>query len=197
MLVGLPIISAGLGDDALLPLFLLVSVHSAVLFFVAAITVESGENNGRSPRYIALRTSKNLGHNPIVIGLTMGALFNLLSIPLPQPLASAIDILSEATLPCSLVVLGGSLTAFKITGHFLQAGLIIGFKLALQPILVWILVFPVLNMDPLWRAVAVMAAGMPIGVSAYIYARNYHVGIAALSTAVLLSTILAIFSQFI
>ena len=58
MLVGLPIISAGLGNDALLPLFLLVSVHSAVLFFVAAITVESGENNGRSPRYIALRTSK-------------------------------------------------------------------------------------------------------------------------------------------
>ena len=58
MLVGLPIISARLGDDALLPLFLLVSVHSAVLFFVAAITVESGENNGRSPRYIALRTSK-------------------------------------------------------------------------------------------------------------------------------------------
>ncbi len=31
VLVGLPIISAALGDEALLPLFLLVSVHSAIL----------------------------------------------------------------------------------------------------------------------------------------------------------------------
>lgn len=197
MLVGLPIISAGLGDDALLPLFLLVSVHSAVLFFLAAVTVESGENHGRSPQQIALKTGKNLVRNPIVIGLTVGAVFNLLSIPIPQPLDSAIEILSDATLPCSLLVLGGSLTTFKIAGHFLEAGLIIGLKLVLQPILVWILVFPVFHVDPLWGSVAVMAAGMPIGVSAYIYARNYHVGIAALSTAVLLSTILTIFSQSI
>ncbi len=38
-------------------------------------------------------------------------------------------------------------------------------------------------------------AGMPVGISAYIFADNYQLGIAALSTAVLLSTILAIFSQ--
>jgi hypothetical protein len=43
--------------------------------------------------------------------------------------------------------------------------------------------------------VAVMAAGMPVGINAYMFAQKYHTGIAVLSTAVLLSTILAIFSQ--
>ena len=41
VLIGLPIISAGLGDEALLPLFLLVSVHSAVLFFLSTVMVEA------------------------------------------------------------------------------------------------------------------------------------------------------------
>ncbi len=65
------------------------------------------------------------------------------------------------------------------------------------PILVWLLVFHAFDVDPLWGTVAVMAAGMPVGISAYIYAENYHLGTAALSTAVLLSILLAIFSQSI
>ena len=40
ILIGLPIISTGLGDEALLPLFMLVSIHSALLFFVVTLLVE-------------------------------------------------------------------------------------------------------------------------------------------------------------
>jgi malonate transporter and related proteins len=195
MLVGLPVISAGLGDEALLPLFLLVSVHSAILFFMTSVLVERGGGNGRSPRQIARQTARGLGRNPIIIGLALGFLVNVLAVPLPAALVSALDLVGEATLSCSLFVLGGALTTYKIAGHFSEAGLIIALKLALQPILVWLLVFHVFTVDPLWGTVAVMAAGMPVGVSAYIYAQNYHLGTAALSTAVLLSTILAVFSQ--
>ena len=197
MLVGLPIISAGLGDDALLPLFLLVSVHSAILFFITTVLVERGGGNGRSPRQIVRQTSKSLVQNPIIIGLALGFLVNILSIPIPSPVSSALDIIAKATLPCSLFVLGGMLTTYKLAGHFTEAGLIVMLKLIVQPILVWVLVFPVLHLDPLWGSVAVMAAGMPVGINVYIYAQNYHLGTAALSTAVLLSTILALFSQSI
>jgi predicted permease len=195
VLVGLPIILAGLGDDALLPLFLITSVHSAIQFFITSILVENGGGNGRSPRQIALHTSKKVVKNPIVIGLTLGFTFNIFSIPIPPAADEAIDIISQATLACSLIVLGASLTTFKIAGHLAEAGLIVGLKLALQPILVWLLVFYVFDVEPLWGTVAVMASGMPVGISAYIFADNYHLSIAALSTAVLLSTILAIFSQ--
>ncbi|MBE2222450.1 MAG: AEC family transporter [Anaerolineae bacterium] len=195
ILVGLPVIAAGLGEEALLPLFMLVSVHSAVLFFITTVLVERGSNNGRSPRQIALQTGKSLARNPIIIGLVLGLLVNLLRLPIPQAAAEAIDMLSKAALPCSLFVLGGSLTTYKVAGHFTEAGLIIGLKMVLQPILVWLLVFPVFHINPLWGTVAVMAAGMPVGINAYIYAQNYRLGSAALATAVLLSTILAIFSQ--
>jgi malonate transporter and related proteins len=195
MLVGLPIISAGLGDEALLPLFLLVSVHSAILFFITAVFIERGGGNGRSPGQIARQTMLGLSRNPIIIGLGLGFLVNWLALPLPPALDAALAITGQATLPCSLIVLGASLTTYKMAGHFAEAGLIVALKLAVQPLLVWLLLFHVFDIDSLWGAVAVMAAGMPVGVSAYIYAQNYRLGSAALSTAVLLSTILTIFSQ--
>lgn len=195
MLVGLPIISAGLGEQALLPLFLIVSVHSAILFFMTTVLLERQGENGRSPWHIAQTTAKRVLRNPIIIGLSLGFLVNILAIPIPQAVGEALDIVGQATLACSLIVLGASLTTFKIAGHLTEAGLIVALKLVIQPILVWILVFYVFDVEPLWGAVAVMAAGMPVGISAYIYADNYHVGIAALSTAVLLSTIFAAISQ--
>jgi predicted permease len=93
--------------------------------------------------------------------------------------------------------LGASLSTFKIAGHLSKAWLVIGLKMVLQPILVWVLVFHVFEIDPLWGTVAVMAAGMPVGVNAYMFAQKYQAGIEVLSTAVLLSTIFAIFSQSI
>jgi len=67
----------------------------------------------------------------------------------------------------------------------------------LMPALVWILAFVVFHIDPLWGAVAVMAAGMPVGVNAYMVAQKYQMGIATISTALLVSTLLAALSQSI
>jgi hypothetical protein len=98
-------------------------------------------------------------------------------------------------LPCALFALGSSLYSYKIAGHLAEAWTMIGLKMALQPLLVWVLAFLVFHLDPLWGAVAVMTAGMPVGVNAYIFAEKYQVGMATLSTAVLLSTVLTVVSQ--
>ena len=195
ILVGLPIISAGLGEEALLPLFMLVSVHSAILFFMVTLLVERGNGQGHSARQIATQTGKNLARNPIILSLLLGLLFNLLAIPLPPMVNDTLDIFSDATLPCALFVLGASLKSYKIAGHFREAWVMIGLKMVLQPLLVALLVFGVFRLDPLWAAVAVMAAGMPIGVNATILAHKYQVGVAPLSTAILLSTLLAVVSE--
>ncbi len=195
ILVGLPIISTGLGDEALLPLFMLVSVHSAILFFIVTLLAERGNGQNQAASQVALQSLKNLARNPIIIGLFLGLTVNLLSVPLPQVVNDVLDVFSDATLPCALFVLGASLNAYKIAGHFKEAWVMIGLKMVLQPFLVGILVFGVFHLDPLWGAVAVMAAGMPIGINAYLFAHKYQAGIAALSTGILLSTLLAVVSE--
>jgi len=195
ILVGLPVISAGLGDAALLPLFMLISIHSAVLFFIVMVLMERGNGSHHSPGQIALQTAKNLARNPIILGLAAGLLFNVLAIPIPPLIEEPLTLLGQASLPCALFALGASLNAYKIAGHLAEAWTMIGLKMALQPLLVWVLAFLVFHLDPLWGAVAVMTAGMPVGVNAYIFAEKYQVGMATLSTAVLLSTVLTVVSQ--
>ncbi len=195
VLVGLPLISSGLGEEALLPVFMLISIHSALLFFMVTLFAERNGGNGLSPRAIARQTIRSLVRNPIIIGLVLGLIFNLFSIPIPTAVDSAIGIISRAALPCALFVLGASLSAYKLAGHFAEAWTMVGLKLLLQPILVWILAFVVFRIDPLWGAVAVMMAGMPVGINAYMFAQKYQAGIAPVSGAIVLSTTLAILSQ--
>ena len=47
--------------------------------------------------------------NPIIIALLLGAMFNLLAIPIFEPLLEAIALAGRAALPCALLVLGASL----------------------------------------------------------------------------------------
>jgi hypothetical protein len=106
-----------------------------------------------------------------------------------------LNLVGRATLPSALLVLGGSLNEYKVAGHFAEAGTMIGLKMILMPALVWLLAFVIFHVEPLWGAVAVMAAGMPVGINAYMTAQKYQVGIPAISTAFLISTLLAALSQ--
>jgi malonate transporter len=197
LLVGLPIISAGLGQAALLPLFVLVSIHSAVLFFIVTVLAERGNGAGHTARQVAVQTLRNLATNPIIIGLVLGLLVKLLAVPIPKPIDDSLALIDRAALPVALFVLGGSLTTYKIAGHFREAWTMVGLKVVLMPLLVWFLAFPVFHIDPLWGAVAVMTAGMPVGINAYLFAQKYETNIATLSTAVLLSTLLTVVAQSI
>lgn len=196
VLVGLPIVIAGLGEEALLPMILLISVNSAILFFVVTLMAER-DVGGRSPLSIAAQTIKNLAKNPIIIGLAFGLFFNLLSIPIPVPIARTIDLISQAALPSALFVLGASLSAYKVAGHLGEAWMMVGLKLLLMPLLVAFMTIIVFQLDPLWSAAAIMTAGMPVGINVYMFSQQYQAGIATISTAILLSTILAVASQSI
>lgn len=192
VLVGLPVITSAFGDEALLPMFMIISVHSATLFFLATITTERESESRGTFIGLLSQTGGKLIKNPIIIGLVFGLSYNLLSLPIPDPIAETISILSRAALPCALIVLGASLSTYQLAGKFKEAWTIVGLKIILQPILVWILAFVVFDLDPLWATVAVMAAGMPVGINAYMFAQKYEVCITPMATAVLLSTLLAI-----
>jgi hypothetical protein len=197
ILIGLPLISAGLGDEALLPIFMMVSIHSAIFFFLVTLFAERNDGSGRSPLAITRKTLISLATNPIIIGLVLGLLVNFLSIPIPKPIDTTIDLISKSALPCALFVLGASLSAYKLAGHFREAWTIVTLKLLLQPFLVFLLAFVIFKIDPLWGAVAVMMAAMPVGINSYMFAQKYQVCLASVSSAIVISTSLSVLTQSI
>ena len=142
-----------------------------------------------------MRTVKGLATNPIVLSLFFGLIFNLAGITIPGPISGTLEIFSQAALPCALFMLGASLNEFKVAGELAQAGTIVGLKMVLQPVLVWVLAFLIFHVEPLWGTVAVLGAGMPVGVNTYLFAKSYQAQTKTVSTAILLSSLFAILSQ--
>lgn len=192
VLIGLPVISSAFGDEALLPMFLLISLHAAILFTAVTAVVESDTGPAQRRRDLLLLPLTKIARNPIIGGLIVGLLFNWLAIPLPGVLADTIGLIRTSALPCALFVMGASLSEYKLAGHLSEAWTIVGLKMVLQPLLVWLLAFVVFHLAPLWGTVAVITAALPVGINASMFAHKYDACIAPVASATIISTLLSI-----
>jgi malonate transporter len=70
-------------------------------------------------------------------------------------------------------------------------------KLVVHPLVVLLLATQVFQMPPVWAGVAVLFASCPSGINAYLFAERYGEGVALASSAVTLSTFLALGSTLV
>ena len=191
-IVGLPVCIYLLGEESLLPLFIIVSVHNLALFTLGMLFAERGLWSPRSLLRSLLKILRQLVTSPITGSLLLGAIFNLLALPIYLPLKQLLGLMSDMAVPAALFVLGASLNKYHIDGNMKSAGLMVAMKMLVLPLLVWLLAFHLFTLDPLWATTAVMTAAMPVGVSVYIFAEQYQSCEAPVATAIVLSTLLSV-----
>lgn len=192
VLLGIPIVLAAFGEDAAVPLFLIVATQNLVLFPPATAMIEAGLGGERTLRGLLVPTLTAMARNPIVVGLTTGLVFNLLNLGIPGPVDSVVAALGAAAIPTATFALGATLARYRISGAFGEASMLIAGKLLLQPLIVWLLATLVFDLEPLWTSVAVLMAGLPTGINAYLFAERYDHGVATSATAVVVSTGLSV-----
>jgi predicted permease len=192
VMLGVPLVLTALGDQATLPLFLIIAFHSWQLLSVVTIQAEAGLGAGQDMRSLPVNVIKGLVRNPIIIALLGGVLYNIAGLPLPHVVDTLTGTLGRAALPCAVFAMGASLAGYRIAGSVGEAGVGVVLKLVLHPILVWVLATHVFAVDPLWRDVAVILASLPVGINVYLMAQRYQAGIAPTVTAVLISTALSV-----
>lgn len=191
LLIGLPIVVAAYGDQALLPLLLIIAPHATLLSLTVVVIAESGAGNGR--RWEAARaTARKMLVNPIILGVALGLVVNRLGLTLPDVLAATTDMVGQSVLPCALIMLGASLTQYRLSEYTREAWVMVVLKMLVQPALAALLLLYVFPADPLWRAVAVITAGLPTGITVTTFAYKYQACIPSVAAATLLSTILAV-----
>lgn len=191
VLIGIPVVLAAFGDKGQLPIFMLISVHSGIMFFIVTLIAETDGGTSNNPLRIAQQAAQKIATNSIVLGLAFGLLFNALTLELPVALDSTISRIAGAALPCALFVLGASLSRYQPQGHLSPASTIIVLKMAIHPFLVWLFAFHLFQVESPWAEIAVLTASLPVGINAYVFAEKYQVCIAPLATAILISTTLA------
>jgi len=187
--VGIPLILKAYGDAANAPLFLLIAIHLPVTMTVAAILVERG--NGVS----IMALLRRLILNPIVQGLIIGVLYRLSGLPFGGAFKEVADDLAAAAVTCALFAMGLSLYRYNLLGGLKLAGLITTLKIIAHPSLVWLFAFKIFPMPTVWSGVAVLFAAMPTGVNSYLLAERNQAGVAAVSSAIAMSTCLSLFTS--
>ncbi len=188
--VGVPMILKAYGDAGAVPLFLLIAVHLPVTMTLATIMAEGRQ---ASPLVIVRR----LATHPIVVGILAGSACRPLAAHVPAPFWQVVELLGSAAVPCALISMGIALRRYGLQTGWKLPTLISVLKLVVHPLVVLILATHVFGIPPVWAGVAVLFASCPSGINAYLFAERYGEGVALASSAVTLSTALALGSTLV
>lgn len=129
---------------------------------------------------------------PIVYGVFLGGLFQLLNIPLGKSLQQAIDLVANATVPTIMIVLGMQLA--KISVKHLERekiSLSLVTKLAISPAIAYVFTL-FLPVDEMVKQIMIIMAAMPTAANTTMYALQFNIEPEFVSSATLLSTSLSL-----
>jgi predicted permease len=122
---------------------------------VALALAEAGRQQGGSSKQVLIETLKRLSRNPLIVSIIIGGALSLLGWKIPTAPLKVIDMLSLASAPAALFVIGGVLYGTKVRGQLAEIGLISSGKLVLHPLMLG-LMFWLFHDIPL----PIMLAGM-------------------------------------
>lgn len=199
VLVGIPLITAIYGDEGLVPLFVLISIHLPVLTVVCAVLMEraavlDGTQEAKPLGELLIGIARNLATNPIVIGIIAGGAWRMTGLPIEGVLADVLSRIAGSAIPVALFSLGMSIVAYGIRGNLVPGLLLSVLKIAVMPAVVYLMAAHVVHLPPLWVSVATLTAACPTGINAFLFANRYGTGHAMSANSITMTTGLALVS---
>jgi malonate transporter len=192
VLLGLPIAQVTLGDAAMPGVSLILVFNSLVLWTLVTVSVEWARHRELSVHGFA-KTLRGVVTNPIIGSILLGTAWGFTGIALPAFADRTIELVAQAGLPLSLIVLGMGLAQFGVRAGWRISGALAAFKLVAQPAVVYALAL-LLGLSTLDVAVVVLMAALPIGANVYLMARQFDVLSGPVASGIVLTTVLGAFT---
>lgn len=192
VMMGIPLVTAAFGTEALAVLLAILALHSIVLLGTATVVAEIALHQGAKPLRVLRATLLGLVRNPIVMAVLAAIAWRALGLPPPVgALRRTLELLGGAAPPVALFCLGGSLAGFDARGLWRETVLATALKLLAQPLLVWGMAL-LFGLSGFETAVVVVTAAMPTGANAFLLAQRYGVGAERSGATVLVATVLSL-----
>ncbi len=192
LLLGLPIMERAYGTTELN--FAIIAVHAPFCYLIGITTMEFSRADGRALFQTATAVAKAISSNPLTIGLALGFVVNLLSIPIAEPVQQGVDMIVRSALPAALFGVGGILVRYSMTDSLSEIAMVLGLRLVLHPAIALFMTTVVFDLPPPFVQAAVVSAAMAPGVNAYVFANIYDRAKGTAASSVLLGTVASIFS---
>jgi predicted permease len=168
-------------------------LQRAVIFFLASSVWTNTVGIYVASRGIgtARQALLNVFKAPLIYAMVAGTILNVTGTTLPLPLERAVGLLSQATVPFMLVLLGLQLSRTSLTRHLAPLTLAVFVRLVVGP-LVAIGLAALLGVSGLARQVSVLQAAMPSGVMSSVLATLFGGDARFVAATILLSTLASI-----
>ncbi len=191
---GLPFVITAFGHEASVPVIICTTFDLAIMFPLASALFEKSvtSSSGHNTRQVFLNSILSVTKNPLIIATFLGALFSISGFQLPEVADRFIVLLATAAAPCALFALGSSMDEERANFFQYHLWVISLIKLVIHPLLIWYAMFHLFDVDASWGKSAIIAASMPVAVTAYILAQQYNTYVGRTAASILLSTVLSI-----
>lgn len=187
--LGIPLMLAFLGDRAAAPIAIGLICDTALIVPLAIGLIEAGRGQG-SPLSIALRLIRGTIVNPFMLSIMAGVALSLSGLAIPEPVDRFLLFLGASAAPVGVFALGIAAFQWSKEGRLPLRGvlpLVVG-KLVLHPLLTWIVLAPVLKLEPFWVQAGVLYAALPIAANVFVIAERFETGSRPLAAAIVIST---------
>ncbi len=194
--LGIPMAAAMFGDQGLPIHVAIVSLHALTLLTVLTALVEldlarerarTGDADAHIGRMLFDTARKTIIH-PVVLPILAGLVWNALGAPTPALIDEVLVQFGNAVVPLCLVLIGLSLAQYGLQGSMAGAVRLSIWKLVLLPAVVLVVGHWGFGLSGLPLSVVVMAAALPTGNNALIFAQRYATLEAETTATVTVST---------
>ena len=186
--IGIPLAILAFGDEAALPMALILFADTIVLLTLTACFVSG---NGGGPVAAVKRISLTMIANPLVIAVLAGLLFSASGLILPKIPQQLGNLLAGAAAPVALFALGATLFGQPVRAAAAEVSTISVLKLILHPLLVALFFLGIPGQEPIWVKVAILSSCLPVAANVFMLANHYGAYTGRTASAILVSTALA------
>lgn len=160
--VGFPVASLALGAPAFLALPLSMLVENILIIPLALALGEAGAQRGQGLHRILRETIRRLARTPLIGAILVGVIFSASGIELPFAIATPLKMMADASVPCALFVVGGTLAGLQAVTIANDLVPIVLGKLVLHPIAVGAAFLLIGNVPPDLMAAGIILASSPM-----------------------------------
>jgi hypothetical protein len=191
VLLGLPITERAFGADALAGNYAIIALHAPFCYCIGITAMEIVRNRTSALRLLPQKVLSAMFHNALIIGITLGFVVNLTSLPLPGAFTDALDLMIRAALPAAAFGVWGSFVCGTPAGEANSILFIVAISLVIHPATVWGLGRYMALETEAFRS-AIMTSAMAPGINAYLFANIYGKAKRVAASAVLIGTVATI-----
>jgi predicted permease len=190
--MGIPLLITAFGEAAALPAIIATVGNSVVVMAAAIVIIETDLSRGHAFAPILRDVFRGVARSPLVLSGIVGIALSATGWGLPSALGTFCDILGAAAPPCALFAMGLFMVGNKMTAGAREVAWLSALKLAVQPLVTWVLATQLVTMDRFWIDSAVILAALPTGSLVFVLAQQYGVYTQRATSTILATTLLSV-----